>query len=88
MSGDPEQLQAALDELHRQLAEIGPLDVESRDRLKAALHEIQMTLGSSAPPEKSLLPRLREAAIGFEESHPALSSTIGSLIDVLARMGI
>ncbi len=88
MSADPERLQAVLDELHRQLAEVGPLDVESRNRLTAALHEIQMTLRTSAQPPKSLLPRLREAAIGFEESHPALSSTIGSLIDVLARMGI
>lgn len=88
MSADPEQLQRVLDELHRQLAEVGSLDVESRNRLTAALREIQLTLRTSAPPEKSLLPRLREAAIGFEESHPAISSTIGSLIDALARMGI
>ena len=88
MSSDPERLQAALDELHRQLAELGSLDVESRNRLTAALREIQTTLRTKAQPPKTLLPRLREAAIGFEESHPRLSTAIGALIDALARVGI
>lgn len=88
MPADPERLQMTLDELHRQLAEIGPLDVESRNRLTAALHEIQTALRTQSPPSDSLLPRLREAAIGFEEKHPAISSTVASLIDILARMGI
>jgi Domain of unknown function (DUF4404) len=88
MSADPERLQVALDELHRQLAEVESLDLESRNRLTSALHEIQTTLRSNAAPSQSLLPRLRETAIGFEESHPRLAAAIGSLIDALARVGI
>ena len=41
-----------------------------------------------AAEEHSIIDRLREAAQHFEESHPVLSSMIGSTIDALARMGI
>ncbi len=88
MPADPERLQMTLDALHRQLAEIGPLDVDSRNRLIAALHEIQTALRTQSPPAESLLPRLRDAATSFEEKHPAISTTVANLIDILARMGI
>jgi hypothetical protein len=88
MPADPQRLQATLDELHQQLAEIGPLDAASRNQLSTALREIQATLRSKKLPEKTVLPRLREAAHNFEGSHPTLSATIGSLVDVLAQMGI
>ena len=89
MPTDPQRLRATLDELHRQLAEISDPDPAVKDQLIAALLEIQAALKGHAPAgEKSLMRRLGEAARHFEESHPALSGTISSLIDTLGRSGI
>jgi hypothetical protein len=88
MSVDRERLKATLDELHQQLAQLDEVDPPLRNQLGATLHEIQTTLHSESPAEASLVDRLREAARDFEESHPALSGTIGSLIDTLGRTGI
>lgn len=88
MSATPARLQATLDELHRQLAEVDHLDPAAHSQLSAALHDIQATLAVKGPPGESLLRRLREAAHDFEESHPALAGSIGSFIDTLGRGGI
>jgi Domain of unknown function (DUF4404) len=88
MSTDPSRLQSTLDELHSQLADVGSLDEPSRQRLAATLREIQAVLSNKTKANESLVPRLREAARHFEDTHPALSTTIGSLIDTLARVGI
>jgi hypothetical protein len=88
MSTNPSRLQTTLDDLHNQLADADALDDESRLRLAGALREIQAVLNKRANPNDSLVPRLREAASHFEGSHPALATTIGSLIDSLAQAGI
>jgi hypothetical protein len=88
MSAEPERLKATLDELRRELADVGQLDPAVRSQLSAALHEIQTALASKGPPGESLLQRLRDAARDFEESHPALAGNLGSLIDTLGRTGI
>jgi hypothetical protein len=88
MSATPVRLQATLDELQRQLAEVDQLDPVLHSQLSAALHEIQTTLAMKGPPGESLLQRLREAAHDFEESHPALAGSLGSFIDTLGRGGI
>lgn len=88
MSVDKERLKATLDELHQQLSQLDQLDPPLRSQLGATLHEIQAALKAETPTEASLVERLQEAARDFEESHPALSGTIGSLIDTLGRTGI
>jgi cell division septum initiation protein DivIVA len=88
MSTDPARLQSTLDELHSQLADVDSLDEQSRQRLATALREIQAVLSNKSKANESLVPRLREAARHFEGSHPALATTIGGLIDTLARAGI
>jgi hypothetical protein len=88
MSAEPERLKATLDELRRELTDVGQLDPALRSQLSAALHEIQTALASQDPPGESLLQRLRDAARDFEESHPALAGNLGSLIDTLGRTGI
>ena len=94
MSADRQRLQATLDELHQQLNDVDEIDPALREQLGSALRDIQMALQARAagnPPAAgtdSVAQRLQEAAREFEENHPALSGTIGSLIDALGRMGI
>ena len=88
MSVDRERLKATLDELHQQLAEVEKLDPPLRSQLGATLHEIQAALHNETEAEQTVVDRLKDAARDFEETHPALSGTIGSLIDTLGRTGI
>ena len=94
MPTEAEQLKQTLDQLQRQLSEIGELDAAQQQQLLGALAEIQSAVKSrtvptaKSPTNESLMRRLGEAARHFEESHPTLSATIGSLIDTLGRSGI
>ena len=89
MPADPEQLKATLEQLRRQLTEIDQLDPALRGQLHTALQDIQLALRNKTPPGgESIMRRLGEAARHFEDSHPAISGTIGSLIDTLGRSGI
>ncbi|HEY2759506.1 MAG TPA: DUF4404 family protein [Pirellulales bacterium] len=94
MPTDAEQLKFTLDQLNRQLSEIGQLDPDQRQQLDAALTEIQLALktrtavAAKSAASESLMRRLGEAARHFEESHPTLAGTIGGLIDTLGRSGI
>ncbi|WP_162006567.1 DUF4404 family protein [Roseimaritima sediminicola] len=82
-----ERLAGLLRELHRELEAAEPLDASQEAQLQQTLHEIQERLGSDAE-ESGLVRRLRESARHFEETHPRLTHTIGSLADALAQIGI
>jgi ABC-type transporter Mla subunit MlaD len=89
MSAETEKLKATLTVLHSQLSQIDELDSTTRDDLAEALAEIQTALNNkTSPTGKPLMRRLGEAARHFEDSHPALATSIGSLIDTLGRSGI
>ena len=95
MPADSEQLKQTLDQLHRQLSEIGrvgpgPATTISSPRWRKFSRRLKR--GPFPPanplPSESLMHRLGEAARHFEESHPTLAGTIGGLIDTLGRSGI
>ncbi len=97
MSPDSARLKATLDELHQQLADVDELDPALRGQLTTTLDEIQTALAATRVPNtadkdnaasQSMVQRLRDAANDFEESHPAIAGTLGSLIDTLGRTGI
>jgi hypothetical protein len=89
MSAETEKLKATITALHTQLSQIDELDSATRDDLADALAEIQTALNNkTSPTGKPLMRRLGEAARHFEDSHPALATSIGSLIDTLGRSGI
>jgi len=91
MSADRERLIATLNELREQLGGVDELDPDVRQRLEQTLHDVEGLLEKN-PPRKvaqpSIAERLSDAARHFEESHPTLSGTLGSVIDTLGRMGI
>lgn len=81
------RLNELLTALHVELESAETLDDEQAAELKQTLGEIQEKLtGEEA--ESSLVSRLRESAQQFEETHPQLTHTIGSLADALAQIGI
>jgi hypothetical protein len=85
------ELRGTLDRLHRQLAEAGDLDAQSRAQLRAALHEIEDALRVEAQPradQGSLGSRLAELEQQFEDSHPTLAEAVGRVVTALANLGI
>lgn len=81
------RLAELLTALHAELESADTLDDQQAEELKQTLDEIQEKLeGEEA--ESTLVSRLRESAQQFEESHPQLTHTIGSLADALAQIGI
>lgn len=89
-----EQLNRTLRQLRDQLGDVDAIGPETRAALHKTVDEIQEALDADQPPRpeteqhESLLERLGDAARQFEESHPALAGTVGSVIDALGRMGI
>lgn len=89
----PDKLHATLADLRRQLAEGAPGDPEDRAALARALHSIADRLtahesGLAVPADDEAGEQLRAAARRFEVDHPALATTLETLVDALARMGI
>jgi hypothetical protein len=94
MPTDRNKIEATLRQLQAELIESHDIDPEVKRRLAALQAEIQSSLATpaaslspSASPT-SLTRRLAEAALHLEESHPALSTTIGSLAGILGQMGL
>ena len=89
MSAEFDPLKTTLDRLHEQLASLDKLDAEQRAQLATALGEIQSALGEKRPVRnESTMRRLGEIAGQLESNHPALATSIGSLINTLANSGI
>lgn len=85
------KLKNAVDELEQELNQLSSVDGEDRDVLERALKEINSVLHAYQNEQlepASMMERLNEAALEFEESHPTISGVISRLIDGLGQMGI
>jgi len=87
------KLQETLADLQRQLASASSGDAETRARLAQTLRALADRLsaheaGLTTPADEGLRDQLRAAARRFDVDHPSLATTLESLVDVLARMGI
>ena len=95
MAENFEQLQTRLAALHKQLANNREVTPELRTLLADLATDIERILADQAEApssrvgqHESLIARLSDAAREFEDSHPTLSGTIGSIIDALGQMGV
>jgi len=102
MAEHSEQLRTTLVELHDQLAKTREITPELRTLLSELATDIERVLAEQAEGQspstaaassrvgqrESLVARLGDAAREFEDTHPTLSGTIGSVIDALGQMGI
>ncbi len=99
MSDELQRLRATLAELDRLLA-AGNSASELRALVAQALADVDDVSAESAAhaprrdplqrerPTDSIVKRLGEAAQQFEDSHPTLFGSVGSVVDALSRMGI
>jgi predicted metal-dependent hydrolase len=87
-----ENLRQRLAELHAELESVDALDAEARAALEHVMGDIQEVLARAEHERRaephSLAERLREAGRHFEESHPALTATVGRVVDALSNLGI
>lgn len=102
MAEHSEQLRTTLVELHDQLSNTREVTPELRTLLMGLATDIERILAEQAAGQlpssgsassrsgqrESLVARLGDAAREFEDTHPTLAGTIGSVIDALGQMGI
>lgn len=95
-----QRLAELLQQLREELTEADDIDAEVDAWLRTASREIEDVLARDAteadtkPPDiepkraRGLIAQFREAADRFEDSHPALTNTVGRIADALAQLGI
>jgi hypothetical protein len=82
-----------LEDLHRQIhAELEETELLDDEKRKLLLH-LQADIAAALEQceeeqEPSLVERLNEAVDEFEISHPALTTAIGHVMDILSRSGV
>lgn len=82
-----DELTAALEVVHRELADAEHLDADEVENLRLTMAEIQSVLdqrGGGA----TLADQIAASARRFEASHPVLTENLGRIADLLQRMGI
>jgi DNA repair ATPase RecN len=89
-----QRLAALLHQLHVELSEADDIDESLGAQLRAATAEIRQVLErdefdrTAAAPATGMIDQLRQAANRFEDSHPALTNTVGRVADALSQLGI
>jgi len=83
-------LQQSLAKLRAELASANRLDDKARDRLHAALVDIEGRLQQkgAAPAADAAPHRLESLAVGFEAEHPTLAASVRQFIDLLGQAGL
>jgi hypothetical protein len=86
----PNALQHSLIRLQQEIARAPRLDEHSKQRLRAALAEIERQIDQrGAAPAVSATPHPLEAlAVGFEADHPAVAASLRQFIDLLGQAGL
>ena len=84
-----EKLHATLIELKHELQSLDTMDEQTRQSLDEMLQEIEASLhqpGGIQGEHPSMSERLKDAAQGFEDSHPTLFGIVGRMIDGLGKL--
>jgi hypothetical protein len=88
-------LKHSLSQLQAELARAPRLDDNTRQRLRAALADIERRLHvadaapvASAEPTDTAPHPLETLAVGFEADHPTLAASVRRFIDLLGQAGL
>lgn len=87
---DP-KLRAVVEEIRGQLAAAQGLSPSARGSLEELVRDLETMVeapADAAESSASLRDRLTDAVRRLEASHPALSSTLGNVVDTLAFFGL
>jgi hypothetical protein len=93
MSGEVNDLERRVEELHRALASaerVDPATLEALDVLLADIDRLRAKKSTALQPTgaDAHVDRLTDAAQRFQATHPTLAGTLEGLADALSRMGI
>jgi hypothetical protein len=85
-----ESLHRSLALLRAELARAAALDAPRRQRLQAALAEIEAQIGAgdASPAAQAAPHRLESLAVGFEADHPLLAASVRQIIGLLEQAGL
>ena len=86
MSND--QLKSLVNQLHTELQNHPVLDDSSRSILETIVTDIKKQIDPECESNEGLGADVENAVHNFEESHPAISKTLNSIVDTLSNMGI
>jgi predicted component of type VI protein secretion system len=81
-------LEQSLARLHSELSATSQVDDASKRLLKEVLHDIERLLNDRKAAAMAPRSRLESLAVNFDAAHPALSSGLRELADLLARAGL
>jgi uncharacterized alpha-E superfamily protein len=81
-----QELRRKLEDLHRELSEVGEVDADLERLLTEVRSHIESVM--DRPAQQSLGERLSGAVERFEVSHPRLAGAMGAVIDQLASIGV
>jgi hypothetical protein len=85
---DP-KLHTVIEEIQSQLASAQGLPPEQRRSLEILVRDLQRLVDDPAAHEgETLRDRVTDAVRRLEASHPALSTTLGNVVDALAFFGL
>jgi hypothetical protein len=89
-NGPQDTLRQSLAQLHAELAQAPRLDEKVKQRLHAALAQIEQRMheGSVAPAGDATPHPLEALAVGFEADHPSLAASVRQFIDLLGQAGL
>jgi len=82
------QLTDALAVVQQELASADHLEADDVEKLRAVMRDIETVLDEGSGQKESLSQHVSHSAKRFEESHPVLTETLGSIADILQQMGI
>ena len=84
------ELDELLDRLNSEMASVDDLNDESRAKLEDLKTRIAALLADheNQPAESELTEPVQAAIDDFEKTHPALTMTLGRIMDILNKMGI
>jgi hypothetical protein len=88
MSESDGGLRAAIEHVDEELGRASSLDEATRARVAEALTELHAAVEGPSIPGDQHRDTLFELVEHFAEEHPALSTSLGRVIDILAKMGI
>jgi len=89
-----QRLAELLHQLQMELSTTEDLSPELSEQLQATTAEVRQVLeredqsNVDQDASQGVITQLRQAATRFEDSHPALTNTVGRIADALAQLGI
>ena len=86
---DDQELRKLLEQLQSQIGRAKSLDEKGRallQRLDADIHELLERSG--APTDENILRRFQDAIDHFEVTHPALTTMLSQMLNILNNAGI